>query len=81
MQKTEFIKRQSDLVRLIDEELTKPGLTEIEIYSLKKIKDILNDHTYENRMMNKGVISYTIIDSPKLDNSISEKLMLFDKCI
>ena len=79
MQKTEFLRRQSELIRLIDEELNKSGLTENQIDSLKRIKNILNEHTYENRMMKKGVISYTIVDSLELDNSISDRLILFDK--
>jgi hypothetical protein len=54
---------------------------DFELYSLKKIKVIIDSYTYENRLEKKGLASRTIVDSLELDYNIGDQIINFDKAI
>lgn len=76
-----FIERKQDLITLITDSLTKTEISDHDKTSLKKLLDILNLYSFENRLQKKGLLSHTIIDSLELEYSLGEKLIKFDNDI
>lgn len=81
MTKEIFIARKEDLINLIAESLTDADISEQNKKSIRKLLEILNQYSFENRLQKKGLLSHTIIDSLELDYSIGEKFINFDNSI
>ena len=54
---------------------------DFELYSLKRIKKVIESYTYENRLERKGLVTRIIIDNLELDNNLGEQIMKFDEFI
>lgn len=78
MNKEIFIKRKQNLIKLIEDTLTKMEICEQDKISLNKLLEILNQYSFENRLQKKGLLSHTIIDSLELDYFLGENFIKFD---
>jgi predicted ArsR family transcriptional regulator len=73
-----FIKRKKELINQYSnlDQVSKQNQE-----ALKKLLEILNEYSFENRLQMKGTLSHTIIDSLDLDATLGEKFMEFDDTI
>jgi predicted ArsR family transcriptional regulator len=73
-----FIKRKKELINQYSnlDQVSKQNQE-----ALKKLLEILNEYSFENRLQMKGTLSHTIIDSLDLDATLGEKFMKFDDTI
>ena len=81
MTKEEYEKRIESLLQQVRDRLNESGLSELEISSLNRLIEIMDEYTFENRLEVKGMVSRLIIDSFQLDYSICERFIQFDNSI
>ena len=81
MNKEHFVKQKNDLIELIMYCLGQSDIKGEDKSSLKKLNELINQYTFENRLQKKGLLTHTIIDSLELDYSIGEKFIIFDENI
>lgn len=78
MKREIFVKKKDSLIRLIKDSLAKTDISEQDRKSLVILLELLNQYSFENRLLQKGLLSHTIIDSLELDYSLGEKFIKFD---
>lgn len=81
MNETLFLKRQQDILALLESEISSFNGSSLGFESLQTAYTIISSYTYANRLEKKGIITRIIIDSLTLDYGIGEKIMGFDSAI
>lgn len=81
MNKEIFVERKESLVRLIKECLAKTDTSEKDIDALNKLLKLLNQYSFDNRLIQKGLLSHTIIDSLEIHYSLGDSFIKFDNDI
>jgi uncharacterized alpha-E superfamily protein len=81
MKKEIFIERKDELIKLINHCLNLDQVSKQDKEALKKLLEILNQYSFENRLQVKGTLSHTIVDSLELDYTLGEKFIQFDDAI
>lgn len=76
-----FNKRKSQLTEALTKVIGNSSLIVVETLDYVRILNILSQYTYENRLLRKGLIARTIIDSLDIEYSLGEMLIKFDRDI
>lgn len=76
-----FTKHKEELIKQINEYSKFNIVNKLNQETLKKLLEILNEYSFENRLQMKGTLSHTIIDSLEMDYTIGEKCIKFDDSI
>lgn len=81
MNETSFENNKQVLIALVSVFKRNKYLSNIEENSIKKLLEILDEYSFENRLKKKGLLTRTIIDSLELDYSLGERFIEFDNRI
>lgn len=78
MNELQFNRLKEELLKLINHRIEEYSADTNKRDELILILGVLNEYSYNNRLMKKSKITHILIDSLSLDNDISEKLIFFD---
>lgn len=78
MDKILFSRRKALLLDNIAELLQNPGISEKEKTMLERVLVLLDHYSFENRLLVKGLLSHTVIDTLELPYSLGDQLIRFD---
>ncbi|SDL40485.1 hypothetical protein SAMN04488090_0742 [Siphonobacter aquaeclarae] len=78
MDKILFSRRKALLLDNIAELLQNPGISEKEKTMLERVLVLLDHYSFENRLLVKGLLSHTVIDTLELPYSLGDLLIRFD---
>lgn len=78
MNELQFNRLKEELYSIISLRIEELKNDSEKIKELEMVLRILDQYTFHNKLIAKGKLTHTILDSLSIDNDISEKLISFD---